>query len=219
MPNYRVTATYLNVREGPSITATVKTVLSQGTIVERLDLSGDQYWYKVSYSVGNQRREVGWASHKYLELVGSGPDSRPDDPPWLRIAFLELGVKGFPGSGSNPRIVEYHRSTTLPASLSEIDETPWCSSFVNWCMERAGYEGTDSAWARSWASWGVALKAPRRGCIAVYTRPGGGHVAFFLETLEGSVRILGGNQSDAVTITSPDRTHTLLGYRWPVLEA
>ncbi len=215
MPSYRVTAINLNIREGPSITAKVKHVLSKDGIVELLDISGDRYWYKVSYEVGGQK-QLGWASHKYLQLVDASGSGQPSDPPWLAIARLELGVKEFPGATDNPRIVEYHRSTTLPAPLRENDETHWCSSFVNWCIERAGYEGTNSAWARSWEQWGMPLAAPKRGCIAVYSRTGGGHVAFYLETVGGKVRHLGGNQSDAVTIASPDKEHQLLGYRWPL---
>lgn len=218
MINYRVTAINLNVRQGPSITAKVNDVLPGGTVVELLDVSGDQYWYKVSYKIGEQRRAVGWASHKYLQLVDPHANEREDDPPWLTIAFRELGVKEFPGVADNPRIVDYHRSTSLPAPLSSNDETHWCSSFVNWSMERAGFEGTNSAWARSWETWGLPLDIPRRGCIAVYTRPGGGHVAFYIETVGGKVKHLGGNQGDAVTIASPEREHKLLGYRWPVRE-
>ncbi|KKK66354.1 hypothetical protein LCGC14_2964930, partial [marine sediment metagenome] len=41
------------------------------------------------------------------------------------------------------------------------DETPWCSSFVNFCVCEAGYnpiKETGSARARSWLSWGVGVR-------------------------------------------------------------
>lgn len=61
--------------------------------------------------------------------------------PWLNIAQQELdkGIKEFPGDADNPRIVEYHSCTSYGSS---DDETPWCSSFANWCMKQCGIEGT-----------------------------------------------------------------------------
>jgi hypothetical protein len=44
------------------------------------------------------------------------------------IAKAELGTTEVPGTQNNPRILEYHATTTLKATT---DEVPWCSSFVN----------------------------------------------------------------------------------------
>ena len=44
-------------------------------------------------------------------------------------------------------------------------------------MERAGYDGTDSAWAHSWPTGGERVKRPKRG--TPLTREGGGHLAIF----------------------------------------
>ncbi|HEX5760734.1 MAG TPA: TIGR02594 family protein [Thermoanaerobaculia bacterium] len=74
---------------------------------------------------------------------------------------------GRPGLADNPRIVEYHRTTSLRAT---DDEVPWCSAFVNWCMREAGLRGTGSAAARSWLTWGSRLATPRRGCVTVLRR-------------------------------------------------
>ncbi|MDH4280687.1 MAG: hypothetical protein OEW83_21690 [Acidimicrobiia bacterium] len=46
------------------------------------------------------------------------------------------------GRKDNPRIIEYHASTSLKASN---DGTAWCSSFVNWCVSQAWLTGTNSA--------------------------------------------------------------------------
>src|SRR4030095_2451187 len=77
----------------------------------------------------------------------------------------------------------------------------WCSAFANWCVEKAGYEGTDSAWAKSWLTWGKKLATPRRGCIAVFTRGDGGHVGFYISKTSSVIKVLGGNQSDEVNIS------------------
>lgn len=150
-------------------------------------------------------------------------------PSWLAIAEVEMlaGVVEVAGSGDNPRIVEYHRTTTLPDHLAAEDETAWCSSFVNFCVQRAGYQGTRSARARSWLRWGVGVSIvePPLGAIAVMKRGGAnqpgpevidaqGHVGFFVGFPEpGRVAFLGGNQSNAVNVSTYP-AERLLGFRW-----
>lgn len=204
---YRVTATSLNVRQGPSIIEKVIGHLKNGDVVELISKSGDGYWFKVT-----GKDSDGWASHKYLELIVNNTN---EEFPWMPIALAEVGVKEFTGSGDNPRIVEYHKSTTLPAPFNSNDETHWCSSFVNWCVERSGFEGTDSAWARGWLNWGKKPTKPRRGCIAVFKREANsGHVAFYVGETATHVKVLGGNQSNAVNISNYPKSR-LLGYRVP----
>ncbi|CAB4141439.1 TIGR02594, TIGR02594 family protein [uncultured Caudovirales phage] len=131
---------------------------------------------------------------------------------WYEVARRELGVKELQGIADNPRIVEYHATTTLRAT---DDEVPWCSSFVNWCMTKAGYVGTRSAAARSWASWGVKIDKPVKGCIVVLTRTGGGHVGFYEDGDDHTISVLGGNQDDAVNVRKY-RSSRLLAYVLPV---
>lgn len=123
----------------------------------------------------------------------------------LTIARRELGIKEHAGAGANnPRIVEYHTATALKAT---IDEVAWCASFVNWCLREAGLLGTNSPRARSFLDWGTAIPFAEilPGDIVVFSRgnnPAQGHVGFFVEkTKRNTLRILGGNQSDAVTIS------------------
>lgn len=137
---------------------------------------------------------------------------RPVEFSWLTIAKGELGTKEVAGSGNNPRVVEYHSTTSLRA---KHDAVPWCSSFVNWCMIQAGYKGTNSAAARSWLGYGSPVHGiPPVGSIAVFKRQGGHHVAFVLEYTPLEVTVLGGNQSDAVNVRSFG-TSQLLGIVLP----
>ncbi len=73
--------------------------------------------------------------------VPQAPSQAPSAP-WMDIATAELGVHedSLPGQ-HNARIVEYHQTTTLKAT---DDETPWCSSFVNWVMKQSGRSGTNA---------------------------------------------------------------------------
>lgn len=209
MEKYKVTASSLNVREAPTITGNVIGYLKKNNVVDLISKSGDGYWYKVI-----KGDLEGWASHKYLKPV---VDTGTEEFPWMPIALAEEGVKEVPSSGDNPRIVEYLRSTTLGAPHNQNDETNWCSGFVNWCMERAGFEGTDSAAARSWLTWGKKLETPRRGCIVVFSRPPitwQGHVGFYVGQSNTHIKVFAGNQSDAVNISSYPKSR-LLGYRLP----
>lgn len=139
------------------------------------------------------------------------------DPKWLTIARAELGVREVPGSGDAPRVLEYLAATRLPPSMME-DQTPWCSCFVCWVMERAGIPSTRSAAARSWLRWGVALPGPELGAVVVLTRPAGGpgsgHVGLWLGPSARGPRILGGNQGNAVSVQVYPASR-VLGYRWP----
>jgi uncharacterized protein (TIGR02594 family) len=121
----------------------------------------------------------------------------------LEIARAELGVTEVPGAGDNPRIVAYHATT---GGGKEPDSVPWCSSFVNFCVEQASQKGTDSKAARSWMTWGRATTDFFPGCIVVLERgaPPQGHVGFFVGTENGRIRLLSGNQGDRVSIASFD---------------
>lgn len=209
MHQFQVAASSLHVRKGPAVTFPSIGGLKQGDVVDQLDKSGDGYWMKVKKGTLE-----GWSSHKYLQpIVSHGVVA--EGFPWMPVALAEVGVKEFTGAGDNPRIVEYLRSTNLAAPSSSNDETFWCSAFVNWCVERSGLEGTDSAWALSWSTWGKKLSEPKPGCIAVFTRPGGGHVGFFTGQTAKDVKLLGGNQQDAVSISPRPKTR-LVGYRSPL---
>jgi uncharacterized protein (TIGR02594 family) len=52
----------------------------------------------------------------------------------------------------------------------------WCARFMNFVLKRAGYHGTGSDMARSFAHYGHRVSGPRVGAIAVMSRRGGGHV-------------------------------------------
>jgi uncharacterized protein (TIGR02594 family) len=212
--SFLVTASSLNVREGPSINANVIAWFVKGDIIQGMETSADQAWLKVTNGyVG------GWCSRKFLAPAGP---LQPIALPWMRIAEKEQGVTELTGRRQNERILEYLRSTEIDKDLAEQDETPWCSAFANWCVEQAGYEGTNSAWARSWLSWGKpAGDNPPRGSIVVLARESNkGHVGF-LDQMERDTRdaptmvhLLGGNQGNRVKISSyaADR---VLGIRVP----
>lgn len=142
-----------------------------------------------------------------------------DQPLWMAEAWQKLGAREVPGRRHSRDILAFFRD----AGRSDItrDEVPWCAAFVGACLERAGYAGTGSLLARSYLDWGTPVDDPRPGALAVLKRgrdPGAGHVGFWIGSTDTHHILLGGNQSDAVTVSTFDK-HRLLGFRWPLERA
>jgi uncharacterized protein (TIGR02594 family) len=138
-----------------------------------------------------------------------------DQPLWLAHAWGELGQGERAGAAQNARILALYRD----AGHGEItnDEVAWCAAFIGASLERAGVAGTGSLLARSYLKWGEAQDAGRLGAVAVLERgsdPSQGHVGFLVGETGDSLILLGGNQSDAVTVAAFSKGR-LLGLRWP----
>ncbi len=211
MSAYRTTASVLRLRSSPGTDHRIIGRLPHGTTLEALQGPVDG-WLRVKARLLDGEL-TGWVSADHVEPLD--PVQVLVEPPWLAIARTEVGVHEHTGPRHNPRIVQYHQATSLHAS---DDETPWCSSFVNWCMLKATVPGTGSALALSWARWGAHLPQPRLGCITVFRRqvpgnPAAGHVAFFLEQIGNRIHVLGGNQSNSVRIGNYPSAD-LISYRW-----
>ena len=139
----------------------------------------------------------------------------------MEIARAEIGTAEVAGGQHNPRIIEYHASTTLRA---QSDEIAWCASFVNWVMREAGFQGTNSAAAASWIKWGTECSL-REGAIVVIRNAqaagsslttSGNHVGFLVEETEAHYVLLGGNQGNQVKESRFRKASwTLRASRWP----
>jgi uncharacterized protein (TIGR02594 family) len=140
------------------------------------------------------------------------------DPAWLKLARADLGVCELPGTAANPDIMRAWEYCDYKPPAG--DETSWCSAKACEWMERAGQPSTRAPNARSWLKWGHELKRPKPGCVAVFWRgsPSSweGHVGLYLGPGKkpGTVQVLGGNQSNAVSIRDYPESQ-LLGLRWP----
>lgn len=138
-----------------------------------------------------------------------------EQPAWLAAAWTELGVREIPGDANAPEILRYFRDAGDDTVQTET--TPWCAAFAGAMLKRAGVSNTGSLLARSYLDWGTPLDDARLGAIAVFSRgddPTAGHIGFVLGEADGKLYLLGGNQSDAVTVASFDKAR-LLGLRWP----
>ena len=120
--------------------------------------------------------------------------------PWLTWAKSKIGVHEIPGPGDNSEIVSWFKfCPELPHSMWH-DATAWCSIFLNAAFALAGFKGTGSAAAISWAKWGheVEYEDALPGDVVVFQWDSGQHHVALLEAQDDDrVKVVGGNQGSA----------------------
>lgn len=137
------------------------------------------------------------------------------EPRWIEIARQYIGTTEAPGIANNKDVVEMHRSVS---GVGHPDSVPWCASFVGFILKKAGIKGSGSLMARSYSKWGDKVDGdPPVGAIVVLSSsrgPASGHVGFCVGCDGNFVRLLGGNQGDAVSIARFSR-NKIVAVRWP----
>jgi len=143
-------------------------------------------------------------------------------PVWVESAREYVGLREIPGPKSNETILGWAKKQgNWIASYFVNDEIPWCALFVNGVFDEVHIKGTGSLAAKSFATWGRGLHTPALGAVLVFnggpSRPGGGHVGFYLGEREsdGAYLVLGGNQRNAVTDDTWIAQDRLIATRWP----
>lgn len=133
------------------------------------------------------------AAYRWLETI---------QPPRMVVEGLKLlGTIETPGKGNNPAIIGWAKEVGLERVYT-ADSIPWCGLFMAVVAHRADKTiPAQPLWALNWAKFGVEAGQPCLGDVLTFTREGGGHVALYLGEDDRCYHVLGGNQSDAVTIT------------------
>lgn len=135
------------------------------------------------------------------------------DLPWVAEGRKLLGAKEIKGEQHNADIVQMWKD--IKRGGIKDDDTAWCAAYVGAMLERVGIKSTRFEGASSYLAWGTGLSEPTYGCVAVFTRVGGGHVGFVVGVDKmGNLLVLGGNQSDAVNIRAFPR-YRVSAYRYP----
>ncbi len=208
-----ISASSLNLRAGPGNDFPILKTVPANTIVTGIGRDGG--WIKVDLEENGHAD--GFMFEHFLQAVSgglpldpgsSGPFQQPIDA--ARAEMNRGDVFEVPGLENNPRILLYNSTTD---GRPETDHTPWCSSFVNYCVEQvpAVRPGTHSKAAKSWHTlpWRHDVTtAPKEGDIVVFerrlgSRDGavlGGHVGFFIGEDENHIQVLGGNQGKRISV-------------------
>lgn len=114
-------------------------------------------------------------------------------------------IKEIPGAEDHP-LIQWWLSL-CGFGMNAADAVPWCSAFVNGVAWECRLPRSKSAMARSWMNVGTPLWLPAAqvGSDVVILERGAapaGHVGFYAGRVPdtGDVLVLGGNQSDAISI-------------------
>lgn len=172
------------------------------------------------------KRSIGLRARPYLgpltmaalfEIVPTTKDRGPEGGglPWMRAA---QAVRGLHERRNTSRL-----SAWFDKSVSWIDprEVPWCGAFVATSHRIADPKialPENPLGARNWLKFGSECD-PVFGATLVFWRGSRsgrkGHVGFYAGEDATHYHVLGGNQSNAVTITRIAQNR-LLGARWPI---
>lgn len=137
---------------------------------------------------------------------------------WMFEAERLKGTKEVAGRGSNQIILDWANDLDVHYPG---DDVPWCGLFTGHCIAATLPEEPlpgNVLGARNWAKFGVETQA-RMGAVLVFWRGSKdgwrGHVGFYVGEDNVAFHVLGGNQSDSVSIAriAKDR---LIGARWPL---
>ena len=125
--------------------------------------------------------------------------------------YLDQGIREVAGPSSHSQVLAWiKRTESLYSTDLPIDDSryAWCGVFVG-CMvlDEIADGGTITKppayfqGAARWKAWGkqVAFKNAQRGDVVVLTRKGGHHVAVVSGITHGGLKVIGGNQGDAVS--------------------
>ena len=140
----------------------------------------------------------------------------PQGPlPWITVAKTALGR-----NEARDRTWLMNWLKRDGRSLGDPGKNPWCGDFVETCIRIGlpnepllGALGANPYWARNWLLFGKETK-PVTGAVLIFSRGSGGHVGFAIGQDDTHFFVLGGNQSDAVTVARVAKSR-LLGARWP----
>jgi uncharacterized protein (TIGR02594 family) len=137
--------------------------------------------------------------------------------PWFEEAAHLMGTEEVGGNGDNPEILDWAKDLDIPYSGDDI---PWCGLFVAHCVGATLPQEALPAnplGARQWERFGDPTQ-PRVGAVMVFWRnpreKGFGHVGFYAGEDNDAYQILGGNQSDKVSLTWISKSRFLSAH-WP----
>lgn len=139
--------------------------------------------------------------YAYLNSIGVLPRT-------VSEALKLYGTAEVKGNGNNPAILKWAKD--LGHGWFDMDSIPWCGLFADLVAHKAGKTRIAAPlWARNWVKFG--LKSPKAGLgdFLVFVRDGGGHVGIYVGESKTTYHVLGGNQSDKVSICEIEKSRCI----------
>ena len=150
---------------------------------------------------------------KWIENVGTLPKM-------IAAALQYFGIKEVPGKGSNPVILDMAKGLGI-GNIYTDDDISWCALFINHLIRitgkpilQIGHDPYNYLRAKYMLHWGNQVPAGSEmfGDVMIFDREGGGHTALYVAESGTTFFVLGGNQSNTVSITEIAKSR-LLGAR------
>lgn len=152
---------------------------------------------------------------KTLKSLGIAEPEEGIIPPWVAEARRRIGLHE---ARNNKTLKEYLKSDGK--TLGDPAKLPWCGDFMETVILRALPNEpmvTNPYWALNWTKFGVSV--PKGivplGAIAPFKRPGGGHIGIIVGHDKTYYHVLGGNQSNSISVVKIAKSRQEGGLRWP----
>lgn len=150
-----------------------------------------------------------------LRALGFSEDIQQEDvtPPWVIEARRKIGLHEQRNNKSLKAWLKSDGNT-----LGDPAKLPWCGDFMETCIALTLPEEPmveNPYWALNWKKFGRPVTGVALGAIAPFQREGGGHIGMVVGHDKIYFHILGGNQSNAVTISKINKNRLSGSLRWP----
>ena len=143
-------------------------------------------------------------------------------PKLIAAALQFLGIKEIPGHANNPVIMNMAKEIGVD-DIYKNDDTSWCALFMSYLCKITGkplpatggdkYNYLRAAWFLNYGQKVIDGDA-MFGDVLVFERPGGNHVGLYIAESKSTYFVLGGNQSNAVTIAEIDKKRLRMARRF-----
>jgi uncharacterized protein (TIGR02594 family) len=148
-------------------------------------------------------------------LAALGIEAEPSEivPPWVAEARRKIGLQE---KRDNKTLREWLKSDGN--TLGDPSKLPWCGDFMETVIAKTLPDEpivSNPYWALNWQKFGVPLKKIALGAVAPFKRPSGGHIGMIVGHDKTYFHVLGGNQSNAVTVTKIAKSRLAGPLRWP----
>ncbi|MGF0540577.1 peptidoglycan-binding protein [Agrobacterium sp. ES01] len=133
-------------------------------------------------------------------------------PPWMAEMYRRMGLHEVRDNAALTAFLKLGKFLGDPKSL------PWCGDAVESCLAKVLPNEplpSNPFWAQAWANFGIDAEVPIVGAIGVIRwSASSGHVGMVAGVSGDKINLLGGNQSNAINISSFPRSK-FIAFRWP----
>ena len=193
-------------------------------ICKRVDSSESYYTENIQPKLTSDEVPEGYPTNaeqveETTAQVQDGVVGTQKNPFEIAEQLLNLGRNAWQETGKNPNIKALWDEIGYDGNRF-ADQTAWCAVFVSAVLKRSGNKYIKTASSQAYANYGVEVKDIRDakvGDIVVFYRKGKnsgfGHVGLFCGVYnDNRATVLGGNQSDNLTIASFKRLDESKGW-------